>query len=370
MSAPAPARLLTPALQREVDALVFKTPKTPPKTKTPPKAAAPSAYLVQSLGEKAVPVLPGQMTHAGRDTEDHFSGNAMGDHADGSTPFDRVYNQEHKNKDTDDHFGHGMVMADDNDVSNSFDRVYDSRHVEKDTADHFDGMLMAADEQSIEEDARREATLKKYHAAKERYEADLAVFEEADHMGHEQLDAKDHFSSGMNFHSYLDGEGPENGEDDPPDDPIVKLAAAPDPLNTFERVFGAESDALPPPNYPPGTFSIGPPGLQISMDMRYYPQLGKADMRPPDRPKFLHGVKYTAQPPPYSSAMQMHLDSLVVMGRDGKVVGGGSQSARGPMVRAPAPASWRSLVSPIFGEGADRSAEKKAVASGPDEMEA
>ena len=334
-----PPRARTPAVQRELDALVYARTGTPAAAPAPtPTKAAPSAYMVQQLGEKHVPLIA-QRAFSGRDTADHFTNGVemtMSEGADGSTPFDVVYNQDHVNKDTEDHFGSGMNMAEENDTSMAFDRVYDSRFTHKDTEDHFKGMIMAGDEHSLAEDARNDASLKSYHEAKARFEANLIEPEQL-HMGNEQKDNQDHFGTGMNFHpGYLDGEEPEGGEGDV-SDPVMRPAGMPDPLNTFERVFGQDPHATT--KFPPGTFSMSPPGLQIPMDMRYYPVLSKKDMRPPARPKFLHGVQHKPYGKTYTTAMQVHLDSLVVMGSDGKAVGGGAQSARAPAIAPMMPGS-------------------------------
>ena len=202
-AAPAPAALpfrfddsqkpLTPTMQQEVDAIVFR-----PKRGQPPAAASPgpssaaartgapavpplglssnapgaSPYLVQPLGAEPS-YVNARSAFSGRDTEDHFVNSTemtMDAKAGASMAFDGVYSERFAAKDSasapltaapprrshaslnhpslraselcaplsacaaEDHFGKGMVMAEENDTSLEFESVYSPRFEGKDSA--------------------------------------------------------------------------------------------------------------------------------------------------------------------------------------------------------------------------------------------
>ena len=131
---PSPPKPLTPQMQSEVDALVFKPKRGGASPAAAPAATSPSPYMVQA--HSAEPTLVNQArAYAGKDVEDHFNTSGMTMKTGGETnAFDIVYSTAHAHKDTEDHFGHGMNMADDNSTMMAFDRVYDSRFTEKDSA--------------------------------------------------------------------------------------------------------------------------------------------------------------------------------------------------------------------------------------------
>lgn len=129
-----PPKPLTPTMQQEVDAIVFKPRRSAAPSAAPAAApSSPSGYLVAPLPAKPSYVHQARSL-AHKHGEDHWSQMNMADGSDNSTPYDLVYSMAHATKDTDDHFGNGMNMAENNDTSMSFDRVYDSRFTHKDSA--------------------------------------------------------------------------------------------------------------------------------------------------------------------------------------------------------------------------------------------
>ena len=151
---------LTPEMQSEVDALVFKPkrvspaptasspPPLPPIERHSPRHATEqrrSPYLIESPGEEI------EYVNSMRDNprSDHWRGGKMvleSSRSDASLPFDPVYSDAHTTKDTDDHFGDGMVLDPlKTDVAMPFDPIYSGAHVTKDTDDHFgEGMILEA----------------------------------------------------------------------------------------------------------------------------------------------------------------------------------------------------------------------------------
>ena len=180
-------------------------------------------------------------------------------------------------------------------------------------------------------------------------------------MGHEQLDTKTNFA-GQSF-----------VVDDSVDDQLDRHAdgggeapGAP-ASSTWDRVFGSDPEV--PPSGPPPV--IGPPGLCKASDSssRYsYPKLSREQLKPPHRPKFLHGVAADGTPIPkaprqLSSEMQGHLDSLVV-----STPPSGSQSARAaapsaaPSAGGPRTEALRKAVTPRRDIGHGQALRVDAVA--------
>jgi len=331
-------RPLTPAMQHEMDKIVFKG--HAPASAEP--YAGSDAYMVKPLPVNPSP-LKGPRLFAGKHEKDHFlhqSEMVLGDAADDDLAHGPVHVD---GRAAADHFGEGMVMSTANDTSMAFDRVYDTRHEGMDTADHFAlGMQMAGDAETLALEAKRAARKQAFDKAKAALDAEVDSPDQK-HMGHEQQygegDTKDHFGLGMQMADDVDTSMPFDriydsrfdGRDveDHFDHGTLNLVAEADEGNTFDRVFGSAHDGRnAEDHFRPGTLvpSIGPPGLREVSDMRHYPTLTKAELYPPPRPKFLHGTPPGQSPKtakPLSPAMQAQVDAIVV-----KQPAGGSQPKR------------------------------------------
>lgn len=334
MSQPAattPPRLLTPNMQNEVDALVFRPRRLPAAAPSP----SPSARAPLAVPNDQVAYVRQPRTHAGADTAaPHMRGYAtvMADGNDTSLPFDKVYSERYVHKDTEDHFGEGMVMAatehEFHGMDLPFDSVYSQAHVDKDTEDHFGSGLMTLekDEDALARERFLAARQQQYAAAREKLIAEMP--KEAAHMGHEQGDAESHFLPGeMNlsekvstmlpfdrvYDSRFDGKSASGHFDDG-----MQLGSKATAGNSFDLVYGAEHEGrVAESHFVPGTMhteptskSLGLPG-QSAPKITRYPPLTREQMIPPHRPKFLRGTCGEAgKPPQLSAEMQKHVDSV------------------------------------------------------------
>jgi len=364
------------AMQQEMDALVFRPSRTPAAAApapSPTRASPPPEFLQAPVphhdGEQydpddaylIKPYAVGEEKHvhpthlfAGKGTEDHFvhqtemvldsdETDVKGPHGMPGMVFDSIYSEAHTTKDTDDHFGDGMNMSDENPITNAFDRVYDSRFEGKDTESSFEGMQIGSAAVAREE-ARRIAQMKKYDAAKKALEKTLAEPERM-HMGHEQFEGKgdteDHFAGGsMLVGKDVDTSMPFDRVYDSRYDGVraqdhfashgMALVDEADTGNTFDRVFGTQHEAKHSASHFQSGMSIGPQGLSIQQDQKFYPKLTKAEMFPPRRNKFLHDSK------PFTAEMQAHIDSIAI-----KVPAGGKKGEPSPTRQA----SRKSMIS-------------------------
>ena len=350
-----PPKPLTPQMQSEVNAIVFRPIRSPQAGAPIPARALPQAdssnfmqYVHKQRGFEA----------RGEDSRDNFSGMEIRGDVESSTSnqFDSVYSDRFANKDTEDHFGAGMVMSSAselatrldegkergtsemiNDRKTTFDIVYSSAHNGMDTADHFGrdgGYSMAGDEAALKQERILEQKRKRYEEAKAAYYANQTV--EQSHMGHEQGDSASHFAQPGSMLMADDVDttsafervyGSQHVEKDTMSQfKGMRLSAGADSGNVFDATYSARYEGVDNESH----FILGSmntaneQSTTIGTTKGRYKALSKAELYPPPRPKWLHYPQMKAAPPvaaapvpALSAPMQAHVDEIVTKGGGG-----------------------------------------------------
>ncbi|KAL1521616.1 hypothetical protein AB1Y20_021275 [Prymnesium parvum] len=305
----------------------FAGPSTPAKqvTLVSPKQGS---IATTAAVAAAQPAGGGPAVHSkafsGQDTKDHFDGHGMtmADDSQEANPYDAVYSSAHVHKDTETHFaGQGMTMADDSQEPNPFDAAYSDVYAHKDTESHFTGFVLGASADPDEE--KRAERTKEYEKAKKQMEEASPPTGHAV-MGKEQLDSVDHFAGGsvvcapnvdtsMGFDAVYDSRFVNKDTESHFDSQGMVLAEGADSGMTFDKVYderhaNKDTDS----HFVRGTMLIASGDHESGIDpLRPAPIAHSiAELLPPPRQKFLHGM-WGSMKKPLSEAMQAEMDQLV-----------------------------------------------------------
>ena len=369
-SNPLPPKPLTPQMQSEVNAIVFRP------TRSNAQAAAPIPAREVSFADSSNFIQHVRKQRGfearGEDSRDNFSGMAIRGDVDSSTSnaFDSVYSDRFADKDTEDHFGAGMVMSNVselttrldkgkergksetiNDRKSTFDIVYSSAHDGMDTADHFGadgGYSMAGDKAALKQERIFEQKQQRYQEAKAAYWANQTT--EQSHMGHDQGDSASHFAQPGSmlmaddvdttsaFDRVYDSQHVE--KDTASHFKGMSLNGGADSGNVFDAAYGARYEGVDNESH----FILGSmstaneQSTTIGAAKGRYKPLSKSELYPPARPKWLHYPQMKAAAPAAAAAapaeavpalsapMQAHLNEIVTKGGGG---GGGPGGGTG-----------------------------------------